>query len=148
MLRTARFSVDLVYLGQTFEHVTRGEGRALLAEIERVLTDGGHPAVDTPNRAATSIELEGSGRQFIDPDHEVEYTHAEMIGLIGEAGLEPVRWHGLNYLGAELDSGSVTETAIAESPGLLDVPARCYLLAYVAAKPHRATGGDEVKRRW
>src|SRR5438445_210082 len=64
-------TVDLVYSGQSIEHVTEADGDVVLREVARVLRVGGWFAVDTPNGRATRAQQ----ADFIDPDHEVEYTH-------------------------------------------------------------------------
>ena len=46
-LRSASF--DLVYSGQSIEHVTRPEADVVLTHIRRVLTTDGRLAIDTPN---------------------------------------------------------------------------------------------------
>jgi SAM-dependent methyltransferase len=65
-------SVDLVYAGQSIEHVTRKDAAATLREVWRVLKPGGCFALDTPNARITRLQQD----ELIDPDHEHEYTHA------------------------------------------------------------------------
>lgn len=126
-------SVDLVVSGQTFEHVTPADGRRVLAEVRRVLRPGGHLALDTPNGAVTAIQLRDEPGDFIDPDHEVEYTHPQMLALFAEAGLTVVRCHGLNLVAGSVADDRFHPDELVANPGLYDDIERCYLLAYVAS---------------
>lgn len=127
-------SIDLVYSGQTFEHVTPDDGRRVLAEVARVLRPGGHLALDTPNRAVTGIQMRDEPGDFIDPDHEIEYTHAQMLDLFAGAGFTVERYHGLNLMAGSVAADSFDDTELPAFPGLYDDIERCYLLAYVVAK--------------
>ena len=68
---------------------------------------------------------------FVDPDHEVEYTHAELSAKLEGAGFSIVRRHGLNYAGASLASGKFDIADTARHWGLFDEPEDCYILAYL-----------------
>jgi SAM-dependent methyltransferase len=128
-------SIDLVVSGQTFEHVDRRTGVAMLAEAHRVLEPGGRLALDTPNRALTELELCGTGRDFINPDHEVEYHHAEMVEILHAAGFVIEARYGLNLMAASLDSGTFDAAEAVAHSGLYHRIEACYLLAYLATKP-------------
>jgi SAM-dependent methyltransferase len=123
-------SFDLVYSGQSIEHVTLEEGAHVFREVRRVLRRGGAFALDTPNARATRLQQE----TFIDPDHRVEYQHAEVLALALGAGLALERAHGLNYLGACFERGAFEPAEAARHPGLFDAIEDCYLLAYVFRK--------------
>jgi SAM-dependent methyltransferase len=120
-------SFDLVYSGQSIEHVTESDGEKVLAEVRRVLRPGGALALDTPNGAVCRLQQD----EFVDPDHEVEYTHAEISAKLENAGFSIVRRHGLNYAGASVASGKFDSADTARHWGLFDTPEDCYILAYV-----------------
>ena len=67
-------SVDLVYSGQSIEHVTEADGETVLKEAFRILRPGGYMAIDTPNGRVCRLQQPA----FIDPDHKVEYTLDEL----------------------------------------------------------------------
>ena len=43
--------------------------------------------------------------EFIDPDHDHEYTHAEMVDKLRRAGFEILEAKGLNHAGHSLAAG-------------------------------------------
>lgn len=124
-------SFDLVYSGQTFEHVSRDDGRRVLREARRVLAPGGVLCLDTPNRAVTELQLRGSGSGYIDPDHEVEYFHHEMLELFDQHGFEVLRAHGLGLMQTSLVDDTFDPMELRRANGLYDDIESSYLLAYV-----------------
>lgn len=124
-------SFDLVCSGQTFEHITEDEGRLLLHDVRRLLTPYGALALDTPNRAITAIECREGGVEFINPDHKVEYTHAQMLGLFAGAGLVVLRQHGIGYMPQTAATATFVRDELIEHPTLYADIERCYTLAYL-----------------
>jgi SAM-dependent methyltransferase len=124
-------SVDLVYSGQSIEHVPVDVAEVVLGEVRRVLKPGGHLALDTPNARVTRLQQ----AEFIDPDHEHEYTHPELHAMLVEAGFEVVDAKGLNHAGPSLDAGHFDIEAVATARGLFSEIEECYLLGYVCRLP-------------
>jgi SAM-dependent methyltransferase len=124
-------SVDLVYSGQSIEHVPLDVADVVLSEVRRVLRPGGHLALDTPNARVTRLQQAA----FIDPDHEHEYTHAELTAKLVRAGFEVVEAKGLNYAGPSLAAGRFDVDAVATARGLFRQIEDCYLLGYVCRVP-------------
>jgi len=124
-------SVDLVYSGQSIEHVSEADGDVVLDHVRRILRPGGHLALDTPNGRVTRLQQD----DFIDPDHEVEYTLAQLREKIGRSGLEVVSERGLNWGGPAVDEGRFDPGACAANYGVFHDAAGCYLLALLARKP-------------
>jgi SAM-dependent methyltransferase len=126
-------SVDLVYSGQSIEHVPPEAGAHVVKETWRILRPGGHLAVDTPNARVTRLQQE----EFIDPDHEVEYTWPELEALLTGVGFQVTLRQGINFAGPCLAKGSFDVAAVAANWGLYETLEDCYLLAVVAVKdPH------------
>jgi SAM-dependent methyltransferase len=124
-------SVDLVYSGQSIEHVPFEVADVVLSEVRRVLKPGGYLGLDTPNARVTRLQQ----ADFIDPDHEHEYTHGELSEKLAQAGFEVVEAKGLNYAGASVQSGHFDSDAVATARGMFSEIEDCYLLAYVCRVP-------------
>jgi predicted SAM-dependent methyltransferase len=124
-------SVDLVYSGQSIEHVTEGDADVVLAEAFRVLVPGGAMAIDTPNGRVCRFQQDA----FIDPDHEMEYTLEQLVTKVTSAGFEVVSVRGLNWGGRAAAEGRYDQAALARYLGIYADAANCYLLALVLRKP-------------
>jgi SAM-dependent methyltransferase len=124
-------SVDLVYSGQSIEHVSEAEGDVALAEAFRVLEPGGHLALDTPNAAVCRLEQDS----FIDPDHKVEYTLDALTDKVTAAGFEVLTARGLNWGGPSIGRGTFDLAEVAAHNGIFYDAASCYLLALLCRKP-------------
>jgi SAM-dependent methyltransferase len=120
-------SVDLVYSGQSIEHVPVDVGDTVLSEVRRVLRPGGYLGLDTPNARVTRLQQD----EFIDPDHEHEYTDAEMRAKLTAAGFEVDGAWGLNHAGPSLRAGRFEADQVATARGLFHQIEDCYLLAYL-----------------
>jgi predicted SAM-dependent methyltransferase len=124
-------SVDLIYSGQSIEHVTPDDGQIVLKEALRILRPGGHMAIDTPNGRLTRVQQEA----FIDPDHKVEYTYPELRDLLTGAGFEIATAKGLNLGQRSVATGVFDGDEVAGHSGLFDEIEDCYILCVVARKP-------------
>lgn len=120
-------SFDLVYCGQTFEHVSEVDGDEVLRQIRRVLRPGGTFALDTPNAAVCRLQQSA----FIDPDHKVEYTRAQLDAKLAAAGFRVDATWGLVYGGAPVLAGQFSEAQAARNEGIFADVEHSYLLAYV-----------------
>jgi SAM-dependent methyltransferase len=125
----ADHSFDLVYSGQSIEHVAEAEGDRVLDEVHRVLRPGGHFALDTPNGRLTRLQQ----ADFIDPDHKIEYTFEQLFAKLQRANFTIVDAKGLNYAGRSLAGGNfLLEDAISH-PGLFSEARDCYILTFVCS---------------
>lgn len=124
-------SIDLVYSGQSIEHVTREDAALTLKEVLRVLRPGGFLALDTPNAEVCRLQTP----EFIDPDHKYEYTLAELDDLVTGAGLEVLERKGLNLGVRSIEQGLFDAGEFAGRPGVFAEARACYLLAVTARKP-------------
>jgi len=79
-------SFDLVWSGQSIEHVERAAAARMCREARRVLRPGGHFCLDTPNRGITEIHTRSVGGGFVHPDHKHEYRVGELRELLVASG--------------------------------------------------------------
>jgi SAM-dependent methyltransferase len=86
-------SVDLVYSGQSIEHISEADSFQVYAEVRRVLARGGRFCLDTPNRALTEIHVGGPG--FIHPEHKLEYRPDHLRRNLAQAGFTIVEALGV-----------------------------------------------------
>jgi SAM-dependent methyltransferase len=133
-------SFDLVYSGQSIEHVTRREADRVLGQVRRVLKPGGVLALDTPNSRLTRLQQAA----YIDPDHEYEYAHDELEAMLRGNGFAVERAHGISYGGESVARGVFDPVELATKRGLYDDIEDCYLLAYVCRRPAR----PGVRQAW
>lgn len=124
-------SVDLVYSGQSIEHVSVEAADRVLQGAFRVLRRGGLLALDTPNAHVTRLQQP----EFIDPDHKYEYRPFELEAKLERAGFDVVERKGLNLGLESVARGTFDAQEFAENVGVFADPESCYLLAYVCRKP-------------
>jgi len=123
-------SFDLVYSGESIEHVPVAAATTVLEQVHRVLAPGAHLALDTPNGRVTRRY----DPEFIDPDHDYEYSHEEMTAKLEAAGFEIVEMKGLNYAGAADGDVARSLDEVARRRGMFAKIEDCYLLAYLCKK--------------
>jgi len=127
-------TIDLVYAGQTIEHVTPADADVVMGEVRRILRPGGWFAFDTPNGPVCRMQQ----ADFINPDHKVEYSHQELAAKVTASGLELVAAWGLNYLGHPAATVGFDPLEVAGNSGMYFEAGDCYLLAYVCRKSSRS----------
>jgi predicted SAM-dependent methyltransferase len=125
-------TVDLVFMGESIEHVTTDEARTVCREIFRILKPGGYFCLDTPNRAVTKFHFPD---RFVHPEHQYEYTHAEMVTLLQNHGFLIQEAKGITWAEASVASGAFLEEECIRHEGMYDDIANCYLLYYKCLKP-------------
>ena len=124
-------SVDLVYSGQSIEHVPEAAGDEVLAGAFRALRPGGYMAIDTPNGRLCRMQQD----DFIDPDHDVEYTCTQLQEKVLRAGFEIETVRGLNWGGPGVAEGRFDLAALSANYGIYHAADECYLLAFLIRKP-------------
>jgi SAM-dependent methyltransferase len=126
-------SFDLVYSGQSIEHVTQEDGDAVVREVFRVLGPGGYFALDTPNGPAWRLR----SAELMNDDHEVEYAAGELAAKLEAAGFDVVESKGLNLMRRGTEAGVFDEVEASAHPGVFSSAESCLLLAVVARKPEK-----------
>jgi SAM-dependent methyltransferase len=126
-------SFDLVWSGQSLEHVSRAEALRTFCEVERVLSPGGLFCFDTPNRELSSL-LSRVG--MLHPGHKIEYTADELRVLAEEAGFSVSRMLAVTALPLSKKIGRFCRVE-CQSAALVDNDAEQGLSVFVECKPNR-----------
>ncbi len=128
-------SFDLVYSGQSIEHVSEADGDAVVREAFRVLVPGGWFCLDTPNGPLWRLRSDAP----MNHDHKIEYAAGELVAKLERAGFEVAECKGLNLMRRGAAAGVFDEAEASAHPGVFAAAEECLLLALVARK---AAGAD------
>ena len=120
-------SIDLVFSGESIEHITYEECIKTLAEVRRILSPTGYFCFDTPNRTLTKLQMPNS---YINPDHKYEYTHQEMSRLLTDAKLAILEEKGITYMPDSARTHNFRILEMMLHTGMHDEIEACYLLYY------------------
>ena len=124
-------SFDLVYSGQSIEHVSEADGDTVVREVHRVLAPGGWFCLDTPNGPVWRLRSE----ELMNPDHQVEYGADELVGKLERGGFAVTECKGLNLMRGGVARTEFDEAEASAHPGVFAAAEDCLLLAVVARKP-------------
>jgi SAM-dependent methyltransferase len=125
-------SVDLVWAGQSIEHITEAEARQTLSEVMRVLRPGGSFCLDTPNREITRRQFP---HELIHVEHKIEYTVPQLTRLLTEAGFEIVEVKGVAPMPRTARTGVYQPGEVRPDLPLSDRPDISYIIYAHAKKP-------------
>jgi SAM-dependent methyltransferase len=128
-------SFDLVYSGQSIEHVTEAEGDEVAREVFRVLAPGGWFCLDTPNGPVWRLR----SAELMNDDHKIEYAAGELAAKLERAGFAVTECKGLNLMRHGVAAGVFDEAEASAHPGVFAAAEQCLLLALVARKPPTAS---------
>ena len=78
-------SFDLVFSGQTIEHIEEEEAQKLFRDVHRILRPGGRFCLDTPNRRITKIV---KPKGYIHIEHKIEYFVEDLLKMGKSSGFE------------------------------------------------------------
>ncbi|MBA3532463.1 MAG: methyltransferase domain-containing protein [Ardenticatenales bacterium] len=125
-------SVDMVFSGESIEHITEEDGEIVCREAYRVLKSGGYFCLDTPNAALTRIQ---SPKEFIHPEHKVEYRIPELREKLERWGFTIAEEKGLCQMPNSFKSGVFDSREMSLQRGIFDSAEMCYLFYLKAIKP-------------
>jgi SAM-dependent methyltransferase len=128
-------SFDLVWMGQSIEHVTEDAADRVFVDVRRVLAPGGWFCLDTPNGRACRVQME----ELTNPDHEIEYTHEELSGKLERAGYDIRAALGLALVRRSIATGVWDPAELAANHGVYADIRDCYALAYLCTVQDGAT---------
>ncbi len=87
-------TIDLVWSGQSIEHITEEDSKIVYKEVMRILRRNGYFCLDTPNRLLTEIHT-GNKAIFINPDHKIEYYPSHIRQNLVNAGFKIIEEYGI-----------------------------------------------------
>ncbi len=127
----ANTSYDMIFMGQTIEHIYQDKLPNVLRWIRAHLKPNGKFIFDTPNREITKIQIPNN---WIDEDHKYEYTPEEMESLLNREGLKVIKKTGiLNMPGTHI-SKNFNPLEVYETEILNNSPETSYLFAFECSK--------------
>lgn len=124
-------SVDLVFSGQSIEHVSREEARVVLGEVRRILKPQGALFLDTPNAILTRIQ---SPEALIHPEHKGEYSPSELTSMMEQVGLVIQRVGGICPMQVTVRTRVFEPQELIDNVRLSEGPDDCYAFYVQAAK--------------
>jgi SAM-dependent methyltransferase len=74
---------DLVWSGQSIEHITPAEAAVVMEQVYRVLKPGAFFCLDTPNRKLTLLHVR---QGFVHPEHKIEYVPLDLAKQLADRG--------------------------------------------------------------
>ena len=137
-------SFDLVYSGQSIEHVSEAQGEQVAREAFRVLAPGGWFCLDTPNGPVWRLRSD----EPMNHDHKIEYSAGAAGGAARARPASSSReCKGLNLMQRGAAAGVFDEAEASAHPGVFAAAEDCLLLAVVARKPadRDASRGDAIR---
>ena len=126
---------DLVWSGQSIEHVEPQAASRMCSEALRVLRPGGHFCLDTPNRAITTIHTREIGGGFVHPDHKYEYRASELRELLRGFGFEIEMERGICEMPKTVQTGRFHYEDFALGNPIANNAEDGYILFFRCRKP-------------
>jgi len=96
-------SFDLVWSGESIEHITTEEAEQLFDQVYKLLKSGGKFALDTPNRKATQLQFPNN---YIHPEHKLEYYFDDLCKLLEKHNFKIVDTKGIIDLSQSIETSS------------------------------------------
>lgn len=125
-------SIDLVFSGESIEHVSEDEAEQTMREAYRILKEGGYFCLDTPNARLTRLQSPGA---LIHAEHKKEYYFEEIKQKLTSAGFSIEETGGICPMRESIRSGVFNFDEMLENPVLDADPEVCYLLFFKCKKP-------------
>lgn len=134
-------SIDLVFAGQSIEHVSEADAFQVFREVFRVLRPGGHFCLDTPNAALARIQ---SPERLIHPEHKIEYRVSELVSRLRQAGFQIEHVQGLCPMPRTRQTGVFDEEELFANAYLSDDAENSYVFYVHAVREGDSRGQPDM----
>jgi len=124
-------SFDLIWSGESIEHVNVEDCQKVLKQVHRLLKKEGKFALDTPNRRVTKLQHPNA---YIHPEHKIEYYYEDFLNLLKQNDFEIVAAKGIIELSQSLNRSEFLVEEFLQNSGLNDNPANSYLFYVCCVK--------------
>ncbi|MEM6401339.1 MAG: methyltransferase domain-containing protein [Cyanobacteria bacterium P01_D01_bin.116] len=114
---------DLVWSGQSIEHITPEEASIVISQVYRILKPNGYFCLDTPNRHMTLLQVK---QGFVHPEHKIEYSPKELINKLTEIGFNVVQQKAVSPMPISYQRGRFNRLELIHSKSLGDEPKNGY----------------------
>ena len=114
---------DLVWSGQSIEHITEAEADLVIQEVYRVLKPGGYFCLDTPNRQLTLLQVR---QGFVHPEHKFEYVPSELAAKLSDRGFRIVEQKAVSPMPMSYETGRFSRLELIHAIDLGNDPNRGY----------------------
>ncbi|MCS7226991.1 MAG: class I SAM-dependent methyltransferase, partial [Gloeomargarita sp. SKYB31] len=125
-------SIDLVWMGQSIEHITRSEAQHVVRQVFRLLRHGGYFCLDTPNARVTRIQVPNG---FIFPEHKYEYTVQELTEELQSVGFIVIKSLGIAPMPKTIRTGRFDIIELYRNAFVCDDAENSYLFYLESIKP-------------
>ncbi|HLG86471.1 MAG TPA: methyltransferase domain-containing protein [Alphaproteobacteria bacterium] len=126
---------DLVWSGQSIEHVDEEDGRQMCAEAFRILKPGGAFCLDTPNGLISSVHAATAGLKLIHPEHKIEYEPARLEKMLWDAGFAVIDRWGICRMPQTATIGVFSYDDFRDGGPISKDVENCYIQYYACRKP-------------
>lgn len=118
-------SFDLIWSGESIEHITLEECEQVLEKIYKLLKPGGKFALDTPNRRATQLQFPD---RYIHPEHKIEYYYHDLLKLLRKHNFKIIQSKGIINLSKSIETSKLEyfNNEFVNSESLNDDPDNSY----------------------
>jgi len=125
-------SMDLVFSGESIEHISEAEAQIVCMQVYRILRPGGYFCLDTPNAALTRLQ---SPENLIHPEHKKEYLIHEIREVLERNNFLIAEEIGICPMPVSLSQRSFDPRELVQNVGLSKNPEEAYLFFVKAVKP-------------
>lgn len=127
-------SFDLIWSGESIEHVTVEDAESIISQAYKLLKPGGKLALDTPNRLATQLISPGA---YTHPEHKIEYDYETLCKLLKKHNFNIIESKGIIDLSQSIKDNKCSNfyNEFMQSSNLNDNPETSYCFYICCVKP-------------